>query len=239
MAIIRYPTGVYIGMLPSKPSDVGSVLYVLSYLEPIRSTSQTSKIGIDAYYINETPIIPENILRAAAGQMVFQVSKSGNKYLSGADSLVYGQTLEFVSSSITTASQILPGTVETVHNNYATDLTKYGVDAQDQSQISTAASEAQDTVIKEIELKRVRKTEIVSKISIMESEKAEIQRAISGLEAIVSAGSSSLSPALDQLYAALQNRVDMIASLSQESSEIDTQIAALESSIKAISYLVR
>ena len=235
MAILRYPTGVYASLLPNKPSDLASVLYIISYLEPPRSKQQTGKVNNLKKYNNVS--VPLNTIRFGAGQMVCQVLIDGDALIGGSNQLVMGQVLEF-DNQISTTIEPVTQVIETTHNDYVGDLAKYGI--VNNSAVIDAVIDAQRSAMADIETKRNRKLQVASELSVIETEKSEINRAISSIQAAISTGGSSvLQGALDHLNTSIVSRNSRATVLLAESVVLDQQISALEDSIKAASYLVR
>lgn len=142
--IIRYPTGAYRDVLPSKESDIGNVTFTVSNTSPPRSSLTFPKIPF-TIALRETKPTPKSKDPSKYGELSITINKTkANVIRSNAKSYDVGQILEFAESALVAIKPMLVvESIEDRHDTNIYNLSNAGLTDVDRAVLTTGAQASQ------------------------------------------------------------------------------------------------
>lgn len=158
--LIRFPTGLYNTVLPSRPEDAGNVTYLISNTTPPRSNLLFPKVPAGIVEKRKPP--KEIVLidrRNTFGNLVFSISKATRKEEgNNARQFEIGQVLDFADISGQAVDVMLVGTTTEIrHDTNVLDYEQMGLSPEEEQAVAELSLLTQDQLANRLnELKQLR-----------------------------------------------------------------------------------
>lgn len=243
--IVRYPTGLYSTVLPSRPEDSGNVTYLISNTTPPRSNLLFPKVPTGIVRkrkpVKEITLIDR---RQIFGNMVFSLSKATRKE-EGNNVRQYeiGQILEFNDTVDRSVDPMLVGSITEVrHDTNIIDYDIMGLTIEEQQAISKLSTSTQDQLMDKLnDLKQLR-GDSEQIINVQQKLINDITKTINSLTVTIENGSvnnatddiatieqliNKLSKKRDDAYKIRDKAIDDANKYSQEATEVLDQLRAV------------
>ena len=201
--ILRFPTGLYqdAGQLPTDPSDVGNVTFVISNDSPKRSDALFIQLPVsEEIRPAPAPIYDDATRREGYGELVYTLVES-NRSESGTNKKLFGigEFLEFDTEDIDLPDLLgVPRQVDLQHNTNVLDYADAGLTTDEIDEITASAT------LRKKELEGV-VAELQVQVSNEQTAAIENQKRINETRKLISAVSQIMSSD-DAILKKLQTR---------------------------------
>jgi hypothetical protein len=234
--IIKYPTGLYVDQLPSKPSDVGNVTYTISNNDPSKAQDNFIIYPIAEKLRKRSPrIYNQERRRVSLGDLVYTITKGGVSSVGRSTKLFeVGQFLDFDDVSTIAMFNTTSDRLELQHNTNLLDLSGLGLTDEEITQLTNDAASF--------------KEELEIKITATQNEIANNQSEIADLQKTINEANKALS-ALDALGESgdIKQRITNTKDVSitnqsviiEETDGLITEVTTLQNKLFNVSQLVR
>lgn len=234
--IIRFPTALYLSILPQKPQDGGNTTFTISNNDPPRLIPLS------------LPQVPPGVEYRQRGQftsttdggLVYSIITSSPKTVeSGAKQFEVGDVLEFDNLEPQIADPMLVSDDLTIqHNTNLLDLTDLGLSSEEQDDLESKSSLALASLKTQLNGLRASRMDIDLQIASTQKQINEATKTVGAAEILVSVD-PSIQPILDKMrlkQEGLQIQLDFLVS---QAGVVAAQAEDVANKIRSVTQLVR
>jgi hypothetical protein len=239
--IIKYPTGLYKNILPSKPADGGNVTYTISTTAPPRVGLSIPKLFAGVMYRQRHPLpeTPEE-RRKNLGQLLFTTSKA-SQTISGTATKAYevGQVYDFEDVPTQTVEPMLVQPVSTIrHDTNLFDYTSLGLNSADVQTIESHSTKILDDLSSQLNAAKKARANAEQTIIVQQKIVNEANKTIKSLQTLVENGAdvSALIEKVQSTLLTATQKIETAIALADAQAAVATIIM---DKIRAISNVVR
>jgi hypothetical protein len=243
--IIKYPTGLYKDVLPSKPEDTTSVTFYISNNAPPRTSLIYPKVPMGEAKRKRIPAPTDEVQRrASAGELLYTVTRS-QRSDAGSNSKQYitGQILEFSTAPIKTADTMyVADKTEQRHDVQTFDYESIGLTTAEVQLLNDESLRQYQTLAETVNNLRMQRANAEQDISVNQRLLNEVDKNIEALQVVVENSSETDQDVLDLLAKFETRRTEIQAALDQavtDANNYATQASATMDDLRSIATVLR
>lgn len=240
--IINYPTGLYRSILPSSPSDAGSVTFTISNNEPPRTNLIFPKVPS----ISPTPSsnIPIDIVkrRDHLGALVFTTSSAVRDEIGNSNrTYEIGQVLEFENNETKSIDPMIVSNKSHIrHDINNVDYESIGISTDDLKIINSASIQAQNDLT--ISLNNVKILRANSEVVIGTQQKVinDVNRAILAMDVMYAqSNDNDIKIIIDKLKLKLSDATAVLDSAISDANQYAAEAEIINNDLRAVSTILQ
>lgn len=240
--IINYPTGLYRSILPSSPSDAGSVTFTISNNEPPRTNLIFPKVPS----ISPVPSsnIPIDIIkrRDHLGALVFTTSSAVRDEIGNSNrTYEIGQVLEFENNETKSIDPMIVSNKSHIrHDINNVDYESIGISTDDLKIINSASIQAQNDLT--ISLNNVKILRANSEVVIGTQQKVinDVNRAILAMDVMYAqSNDNDIKIIIDKLKLKLSDATAVLDSAISDANQYAAEAEIINNDLRAVSTILQ
>jgi len=230
--IINKPTGLYKDLLPSGPSDAGSVVFTVSSLESLQQP--INPLQIPAGVAVEGNV---ELQDTAVGQLVALTKTDyGHRAAAGNRQFYAGQVLEFADAESTSEIDLRPAGIDLQYDQFYVSSDNIGLEDEEFEVVESEVRSAHEAML--VELASLQRTynELQAEIETYQKIISEANKAVAAIDVVLGRGSPNtvVSEAKEKIIARrteaetnMNEAIEKLQSVSQQIDDIKSELRDL------------